>query len=138
MTIHKGKHIFFDFDNFKIESQNEKDYDTDEIANVIFNIMQNSITNLTKMKIVHKHLEILKQPDTENGFTSVLLLDESHFTAHAYTDKDKALLAMDLFTCGNTDTEIVATYVIDNIKKVFPKINLNNYCINKRFKYPKK
>lgn len=126
--VNKGTLIYFDFTNFKSNQELEI------TANTIFKIMHDSITNLTKMKIVHKHLEILKQPITENGFTSVLLLDESHFTAHAYTDDDKALLAMDIFTCGQTDTSIVADYVIKEIKNYIPDIKINNFVINKRFK----
>ncbi len=124
---YKGTHIFFDFLNFK------SNLDLEILANTIFKIMIDAINN-TKMTIVHKHLEILMQPKTENGFTSVLLLDESHFTAHAYTDADKALLAMDIFTCGQTDTSIVADYVIKEIKKIIPQIKINNYVVNKRFK----
>jgi S-adenosylmethionine/arginine decarboxylase-like enzyme len=108
-------------------------FDDEKKANIIFNLMQTSITLLSNMKIVHKHLEILKQPNTENGFTCVLLLDESHMTAHAYTDNDKAMLAMDLFTCGNTDTQKICDYIISSIKIMFPNIINNNYKINKRF-----
>jgi S-adenosylmethionine decarboxylase len=35
------------------------------------------------------------------GFTAVIVLDESHCSAHTYADL--GLVALDLFTCGNTD-----------------------------------
>ncbi len=35
------------------------------------------------------------------GFTAVVLLDESHCSAHTYADD--GLIAMDVFTCGSTD-----------------------------------
>ena len=35
------------------------------------------------------------------GFTAVILLDESHCSAHTYADD--GLVAMDIFTCGSTD-----------------------------------
>ena len=125
---YKGTHIFVDFDNFK------HDNGTEYMGNQIYKIMSTAIETQSNMKIVHKHLEILKDPETADGFTSVLLLDESHFTAHAYTDEHK-LLALDLFTCGKTDTAIIMDYVINEIKLVFPNIKLNNFVVNKRFKY---
>lgn len=126
---HKGTHIFFDFEDFDESNHDEKQWGT-----IIFNIMIDSIKKLTNMTIVHsKLIKFSKEEGDEPGFTSVLLLDESHFTAHAYTAPDKALLAMDLFTCGKTDTEKVAEYVINRIKEEFKNIKINKYVINKRF-----
>jgi S-adenosylmethionine decarboxylase len=34
------------------------------------------------------------------GFTAVVVLDESHCTAHSYADD--GMLALDIFTCGET------------------------------------
>lgn len=126
---YKGKHVFFDFDNLDIGEESPE-----ECGNDIFNFMIEAIQT-TKMKIMHKHIEILKQPQTEDGFTCVLLLDESHFTAHAYTAKDKKLLAMDLFTCGATDTQRVGDYVIHKIKEKYPSIRNTKYNVERRFKY---
>lgn len=127
---YKGKHIFFDFENFDIQNET-----VEEAGNDIFSFMIQAITEKTDMKIVHKHLEILKQPITEDGFTSVLLLDASHFTAHSYTGKDKKLLAMDLFTCGNTDTEKVVDFIFHKIIEKYPMVKNSKYTIEKRFKY---
>lgn len=126
--MHKGNHIFIDYENFTHELG--RDYQ----AHRIFRIMSDAINNLTNMKIVHSHLEILKEPETQDGFTSVLLLDESHFTAHAYTGKHN-LLALDLFTCGGTDTKFIMNEVNRTILKEFPNIKLNSFVVNKRFKY---
>jgi S-adenosylmethionine decarboxylase len=35
------------------------------------------------------------------GCTAVVMLDESHCSVHTYADQ--GLIAMDIFTCGNTD-----------------------------------
>jgi S-adenosylmethionine/arginine decarboxylase-like enzyme len=107
----KGKHIFTDFIGIK--------GDENEIGNFVFNLMINSIEKNTAMKIVHSHLSILNG-DTPPGFTSVLLLDESHFTSHCYSDQ--GLLAIDLFTCGKTDTTKVIEYFVDKIKEKYPDI----------------
>jgi len=39
--------------------------------------------------------------DSPPGFTAVVLLDESHCSAHTYADL--GLIALDVFTCGTTD-----------------------------------
>lgn len=39
--------------------------------------------------------------DSPPGFTCVVMLDESHVSAHTYADL--GLIALDVFTCGRTD-----------------------------------
>jgi S-adenosylmethionine decarboxylase len=39
--------------------------------------------------------------DSPPGFAAVVMLDESHCSAHTYADL--GLIAMDIFTCGSTD-----------------------------------
>ena len=39
--------------------------------------------------------------DSPPGFTAVVVLDESHCTAHSYAND--GLIALDVFTCGDTD-----------------------------------
>jgi S-adenosylmethionine decarboxylase len=51
--------------------------------------------------------------DSPPGFACAVLLDESHCTAHSYADL--GLVAMDLFTCGNTDPRTVIEFVLDEI-----------------------
>lgn len=47
------------------------------------------------------------------GFTAFVLLDESHCSAHAYADL--GLLALDVFTCGDTDPWQVLEYIREEI-----------------------
>ena len=58
--------------------------------------------------------------DTPPGFTSVVLLDESHVSCHTYANL--GLMALDIFTCGTTDPENV-------FEKIKNKLNLKNYSI---------
>ena len=98
----RGNHILVDYTGFKGDEY--------ELGNFVFNIMIDAVEK-TEMKIVHKKLVILNS-DTPPGFTSILLLDESHFSSHCYSDE--GLLALDIFTCGATDTQKIIDYV--NIK----------------------
>jgi len=43
------------------------------------------------------------------GFTAVVVLDESHCSAHTYADL--GLVALDIFTCGRTDPADVLKYL---------------------------
>ena len=43
------------------------------------------------------------------GFTAMILLDESHCSAHSYADL--GLIALDIFTCGDTDPRQVFHYM---------------------------
>jgi S-adenosylmethionine decarboxylase len=120
----KGNHVFLDFINFY-------DNDLEECCSYIFEIMKQSIKQ-TIMKPMFEKMVILKD-DTEEGFTSVILLDESHITSHSYTQR--GLLALDVFTCGQTNPEVVAKYVKDELEKKYPAIQCVSYVTHKRFLY---
>lgn len=118
----RGTHVFLDFVNFY-------DDNLDECCKYIFDIMNDSIKE-TKMKNMFSKMVMLKD-DTEEGFTSVILLDESHVTCHSYTRL--GLLALDVFTCGKTNPEIVSNYIKDKLEKKYTNIKCVNYDVHKRF-----
>ena len=47
------------------------------------------------------------------GFTAVVVLDESHCSAHSYADTGQ--IAMDVFTCGSTDPHVVLAGIREDI-----------------------
>lgn len=47
------------------------------------------------------------------GFTAVVVLDESHCSAHTYADL--GLVALDVFTCGRTDPHDVLNCLCEQI-----------------------
>lgn len=47
------------------------------------------------------------------GFTAMVLLDESHCSAHCYADQQ--LMALDIFTCGKTDPNDILTYIREEV-----------------------
>jgi len=51
--------------------------------------------------------------DSPPGFTAVVMLDESHCSAHTYADL--GLVAMDVFTCGTTEPKDVLRYIREEI-----------------------
>jgi len=51
--------------------------------------------------------------DSPPGFTAVVMLDESHCTAHTYAEL--GLIAMDIFTCGKTDPRRVLEFIQEEV-----------------------
>jgi len=52
--------------------------------------------------------------DSPPGFTAIVMLDESHCSAHAYADE--GLLAIDIFTCGSTSPWDVLRYLQQEVE----------------------
>lgn len=121
---HKGNHVFMDFVNFY-------DDNLEECCNFIHSVMNDSIKQTT-MRNMFSKMVMLKE-DTEEGFTSVVLLDESHITCHSYTKQ--GLLALDVFTCGNTNPEIVANYIKEKIQEKYKDVKCLHMETHKRFIY---
>ncbi len=51
--------------------------------------------------------------DSPPGFAAVVMLDESHCSAHSYADL--GLIAMDMFTCGTTDPRDVLFFLREEV-----------------------
>jgi S-adenosylmethionine decarboxylase len=122
---HRGQHVLADFIGVY---GNET-----RVGNFVFNLMVEAIERTT-MKIVHKNLEILNK-DTPPGFTSFLSLDSSHISSHGYTANESGLLAIDCFTCGDTNPMEVVEYIKDGLLKEFPDMVCIYMKNHKRFHY---
>lgn len=130
---HHGKHVFGDF-VWDVDKENkENSINSEDLANNIFKIMEDAVLK-TDMTIVHKKLVILGQtPKSPPGFTSIILIDESHVSAHCYSDR--GLLAIDVFTCGKTDPSNVMNDIEKNIKKMYPSLSCLYNKTHNRFHY---
>lgn len=100
----RGNHVFLDYVNF---FTNEKD-----IGLIILEIMRDCV-NKAGVKEVHSHVEIFDGIESPPGFASIVLIDESHVTAHCYSEK--GWLALDAFTCGNHDSNILVDLINDKL-----------------------
>jgi S-adenosylmethionine decarboxylase len=119
-----GKHVFLDIIGFV-------DYDVQSAAQWFEQLMNTAIAQ-TQMKNMHSKMVILDEGTENEGFTSVILLNESHLTAHAYTRR--GLLAIDCFTCGPSNPSAVVAYIRNEIVKFYPEVRITNFSNNKRFK----
>ena len=92
-----GKHILLDCTEFFPTSSFD--------GNDMLELMQKAVNN-SDAKEVHAHVELFDGSTSPPGFAAVVLLDESHVSAHCYSDR--GLLAIDAFTCGGTDPTSIA------------------------------
>lgn len=53
-------------------------------------------------------------PGEGSGFTAIVLLSESHASIHTYPEYQ--YLALDIFSCGNQDPELVLNYLIEKLE----------------------
>lgn len=125
MPFH-GKHATIDIKDFIIDPIVGGEF--------IFNLMIQSL-KLSSCREVHKKLVPLGlQGESPPGFTAVVLIDESHITAHCYSDR--GWLAIDVFTCGSTSSPSeMIDFIFQNIKSKYPNVNLSQKNQLNRFPY---
>ena len=118
-----GQHVLLDYTGFSGEPE--------AMGSWLLAAMARAIEG-QPMSEVHRHLEVLGQTTASPlGFTSVILVDESHLTAHAYTDR--GWLALDVFTCGASDTEAIADQLHESITWAWPAVQLARRVSVERF-----
>ena len=93
-------------------------------------LMEHAIDQSTANR-VHSHIEIFDGSKSPPGFAAVVLLDESHLTAHCYSDK--GWLSIDCFTCGSTDTASIIDTIDNALQAVSPEIKLEKRKAEARF-----
>ena len=71
------------------------------------------------------------QRDTRPGFTSVVLIDASHCTAHCYGDTQQ--LSIDVFTCGSTNPKLIYDDAIAAIMEMSPGATVTSSNTAARF-----
>jgi len=101
--LYKGKHILIDCCNVA----NEVCLDDRRMLDVM--ACAATKAGATVISQVRYHFGHNSPP----GFTAVVLLDESHMSAHCYADTGQ--IALDIFTCGTTDPKEVLRYIREEI-----------------------
>ena len=87
--------------------------------------------DLSGARRVHSHVEEFDGTVSPPGFAAVVLLDESHVSAHCYSDI--GLLAIDAFSCGNTDPARIIEVIESEIRERFPEMKINRRKRVERF-----
>lgn len=96
----------------------------------MLNVVRSAVAK-SQAREVHFHLEEFDGTVSPPGFAAIVLLDESHVSAHCYSDR--GLLAIDCFTCGTTDPNVIADYIHQDLTDHIPSIKMINREYHKRF-----
>ena len=102
MTKSHGKQVCVDYSHC--------DFSGDRNGVWMLDLMRYAV-KFSNVREVYSHVEEFDGSKSPNGFAAVVLLDESHVSAHCYYDK--GILAIDAFTCGDSDPNTI----IDIINK---------------------
>ena len=107
-----GKHVYVDYVGFQ-PNQSSTD------GRWILKILQDAV-NKCGIREVHSHVEIFDGKHSPPGFAAVVLIDESHVSAHCYSDR--GWLAIDAFTCGGHDPENIVDIIHEDLVSSSPNI----------------
>jgi S-adenosylmethionine decarboxylase len=100
-----GRHITLDYTGFVVPAR--------EGGELTMKLMRDAVRE-AGVREVHSKVVILgEEGESPPGFTAVCLVDESHVTAHCYSDR--GWLAIDVFTCGSHPPERIATALHDKL-----------------------
>jgi S-adenosylmethionine decarboxylase len=126
MKKNKGIHYIFDFVNVK--TGKIENYQT-KINEILDQIIKEA--NLNQ---IDKSSNIFLGNNSPPGFANVRVLDESHISAHSYSNQ--GILAVDIFTCGNLEKGNLAAELFKKyFKKSFTSAELINDLKIYRFTY---
>ena len=75
------------------------------------------------IKEVHAHVAQFDGSESPPGFAAVVLIDESHVSAHCYSES--GLLAIDIFTCGGSDPGLLADEIHSIVVDAVPGLVLS-------------
>ena len=118
-----GKHVYVDYVDFQPLGQSED-------GQWILQILQNAVETCG-IREVHAHVEVFDGDVSPPGFAAVVLIDESHVSAHCYSDRGR--LAIDAFTCGDHDPEKIVDIIHENLISASPNITQLRRDSVKRF-----
>ena len=119
-----GKHISVDYTGYKKPVEDDGQW--------MLNLLEEAVEQSTA-RCVHSHVEVFDGTVSPLGFASVVLLDESHITAHCYSDR--GWLSIDCFTCGETDPNSILDIVCSKLHSAMPNLKQQKRIETKRFIY---
>ena len=118
-----GKHVYVDYVGFLAEHRSPD-------GHLVLQVLQNAVEKCG-IRQVHAHVEIFDGEVSPPGFAAVVLIDESHVSAHCYSDR--GWLAIDAFTCGDHDPEKIIEIIHESLISINPNIRQMRRDSVKRF-----
>lgn len=117
-----GKHVVLDFTGYAPPVEDDGGW--------MLEVMRAAVARSTARE-VHAHVERFDGAVSPPGFAAVVLLDESHVSAHCYSEL--GWLAVDCFTCGSTDPMGIADDITASLVAAMPNLVLRHRAEMPRF-----
>ena len=105
----KGRHITLDYSGFSGDGK------------WMLAVLRAAVSR-SSAREVHSHVSVFDGIESPLGFAAVVLIDESHVSAHCYADE--GILAVDCFTCGGIDPVGIVDDIHEQLSEAIPAINL--------------
>ncbi|KAG5182568.1 S-adenosylmethionine decarboxylase [Tribonema minus] len=118
-----GSHIMLDFTEWWMPPE--------EGAEAVMELVRAALREEGVREVHHKAVVLGTRGESPPGFTAVVLIDESHVTAHCYADR--GWLALDVFTCGGASTARVAAAIEAGVRRLSPRAVLQQRASAPRF-----
>ena len=121
-----GQHVVLDLTGYASPGPDE--------AAWVLSVLEEAVAR-SGARNVHAHAEVFDGSLSPPGFAAVVLLDESHLSAHCYADR--GWLAIDCFTCGGTDAQGIVDDVLNAFMADMPSLVVRQRVVLDRFLHPK-
>ena len=108
-----GSHVLLDY----VDYERGREGDGEWVLGILRECVRES-----GVREVHSHVEVFDGTESPLGFAAAVLIDESHVTAHCYSER--GLLAIDVFTCGDSDSDSLADMVHQRLVSGNPGLRL--------------
>ena len=105
----KGQHVILDYIGFVGDGE------------WVLSILKHAVER-SDVREVHAHVSEFDGSESPPGFGAVVLIDESHITAHCYAEE--GILAVDCFTCGGADPNAIADDIHNQLVAENPEVSL--------------
>ena len=120
--VGRGSHVLLDYVGYSSPVPEDGDW--------MLAVLREAV-EASGIREVHSHVVNFDGSESPPGFASVVLIDESHVTAHCYSDS--GLLAIDVFTCGENSPLAVAEHIQDALEAEIVGIELIRREVVPRF-----
>ena len=121
-TEARGGHVVLDYNRYSPPVKDDGEW--------MLRVLRHCV-HKAGVREVHSHVEQFDGTESPPGFAAVVLIDESHVSAHCYSDS--GLLAIDIFTCGGSDPSALADDIHHEVTEAVPGIELAGRKMLDRF-----
>ena len=110
----RGGHVVLDYSDYSSPVDDDGEW--------MLQVLRDCVRN-AGIREVHSHVAQFDGSESPPGFAAVVLIDESHVSAHCYSES--GLLAIDIFTCGDSDPGPLADKIHSVVVDAVPGLVLS-------------